>query len=65
MAAYSLSSKAAADLEGIHEFTIATFGLEQARAYLTGLHKRFDSLAQNPALGRAASELSPGLRRLV
>ena len=34
MAAYSLSAKPAADLDGIYEYTILQFGLEQARAYL-------------------------------
>jgi plasmid stabilization system protein ParE len=38
MAVYSLSSKAAADLDQIHEYTILNFGLKQARAYLSGLH---------------------------
>lgn len=65
MAAYSLGSKAATDLEEIYEFTIDRFGLQQARTYLTGLSERFDAVAQNPMLGRDASELSPGLRRLV
>ena len=45
MGAYSLSTKAAADLDGIYEYTILTFGLEQARAYLTGLHKYLDILS--------------------
>lgn len=40
MASYSLSSKAAADLEDIYEYTIIHFGLEQARVYLLGLHAR-------------------------
>ena len=64
MAAYSLSSKAAADLDGIYEYTILNFGLMQARAYLSGLHERFETLAENPMHGRSASELSPGLSRL-
>lgn len=64
MAAYSLSSKAAADLDGIYEYTILTFGLGQARAYLSGLRERFETLADNPMHGRSARELSPGLRRL-
>ena len=64
MAVYSLSSKAAADLDGIYEHTILNFGLQQARAYLSGLHERFETLAENPMHGRSASELSPGLRRL-
>ena len=64
MAAYSLSSKAAADLSQIYEYTILNFGLKKAREYLTGLHARFESLAANPMQGRSAIELSPGLRRL-
>ena len=64
MAVYSLSSKAAADLDRIHEYTILNFGLKQARAYLSGLRERFETLAENPMHGRSASELSPGLRRL-
>ncbi len=64
MADYSLSSKAAADLSGIYEYTILNFGLKPARDYLTGLHERFESLAGNPMQGRSASELSPDLRRL-
>jgi toxin ParE1/3/4 len=64
MASYSLSSKAAADLEGIHEYTILHFGLEQARVYLLGLHERFQMLAEQPTQGRKADELAPGLRRV-
>ncbi len=63
MAVYSLSSKAAADLFQIYEFTILNFGLKQAQDNLTGLHERFESLVENPVQGRSASELSPGLRR--
>jgi toxin ParE1/3/4 len=65
MAGYSLSSKAAADLEDIYEYAILNFGLEQARTYLSGLQERFELLARNPKHGRAANELSPGLRRLT
>ena len=64
MGVYSLSFKAAADLDRIHEYTILNFGLKQAREYLSGLHERFEALAENPMHGRNASELSPGLRRL-
>ncbi len=64
MAGYSLSSKAAADLDGIYEYTILHFGLEQAKAYLFGLHERFQMLAAQPTQGRTADELAPGLRRI-
>lgn len=63
MAGYSLSSKAAADLDGIYEYTILHFGLEQARVYLFGLHERLQMLAEQPMQGRTADELAPGLRR--
>ncbi len=64
MASYSLSSKAAADLVGIYEYTILHFGLEQARVYLFGLHERFQMLVEQPTQGRKADELAPGLRRV-
>ena len=63
MAVYKLSSKADADLAGIYEYTILNFGLEQARAYLLGLHERVAALAEHPILGRSAQELAPNLRR--
>ena len=63
MAAYRLSGKAEADLDGIYEYTIASFGLAQARDYLNGLHERFRRLAEQPLLGRDAPRISPGLRR--
>ena len=57
MAVYSLSSKAAADLDGIYEYTILHCGLEQARVYLLGLHERFEMLAEQPTHGRKALEI--------
>jgi len=63
MAAYSLSGKAVSDLDGIYEYTILNFGLEQAQTYLLGLHERFQILADNPGVGRSASQLAPELRR--
>lgn len=63
MVVYSLSSKAVADLDDIYQYTILNFGLEQAQAYLRGLHKRFQHLADNPTFGRNADQLAPNLRR--
>ncbi len=64
MAAYSLSGKAVSDLDGIYEYTILNFGLEQAQAYLLGLHEHLQILADNPGVGRSsASQLAPKLRR--
>lgn len=53
-----------ADLAGIADFTIATFGITQARKYRDQLRACFTSLCDNPLLGRSAEELAPGLRRV-
>jgi toxin ParE1/3/4 len=63
MVAYSLSSKAAADLDGIYEYTILNFGFKKAQTYLLGLQECFQVLSENPKLGRSAEQLAPELRR--
>ena len=63
MAVYRLSKKAAADLDGIHEYSVVNFGTAQARNYLNRLHERFEFLARQPMLGRRASRFAPELRR--
>ncbi|MDF0667585.1 MAG: type II toxin-antitoxin system RelE/ParE family toxin [Nitrospira sp.] len=63
MAVYSLSAKAASDLDAIYEYTILRFGLDQAQVYLLGLQKQFQILAEQPAQGRQADALARGLRR--
>tara|TARA_B100000678_G_scaffold35938_1_gene26296 strand:+ start:1867 stop:2157 length:291 start_codon:yes stop_codon:yes gene_type:complete len=59
-----LSRKAAADLANIADFTIAQFGVEQARSYRDQFNRCFASLLANPMLGRSAEEVGPGLRRI-
>lgn len=63
MADYRLSRQAAKDLEAIAEFTIARFGIEQARQYRDALKGCFRTLAESPTLGRRAEHLAKGLRR--
>ena len=58
-----LSSRAEIDLAGIADYTIETFGVEQARRYRDELETCFLNLAENPGLGRSAQRLAPGLRR--
>ena len=65
MAAYSLSAKAAADIDAIYEYTILSFGLAQARAYVMGLHERLGVLAENPSHGRNADDIATSLRRFA
>lgn len=63
MNSYKLSRLASADLEEIAEYTIESFGIEQARRYRDGLKICFDQLANNPALGKRSEQLMRGLRR--
>ena len=62
-AAYRLTRRAAADLDGIFEYTAGRFGLEQARSYFDGLHACCERLVGNLGLGRSAESLALGLRR--
>ena len=63
MADVRLSPRAETDLAEIADYTIETFGVEQARRYRNELEVRFRSLAENPQLGRSVERLGPGLRR--
>lgn len=64
VARYSLSSRAESDLREIADFTINTFGIDQARRYGGGLEECFQSLADNPLSGGSAREIVPRLRRI-
>lgn len=64
MASYRLSNKADNDIAEHYEYGILNFGLGQAREYLLGLHQKFQTLAENPLLGRSATEIKADLRRL-
>jgi len=65
MAVYKLSKAAKNDLADIYEFGIEKFGFSQAQLYLTQLHQHFLTLAENPGIGRDASEFAEGLRSFV
>lgn len=64
MADLHLSRRAASDLAEIADYTIAEFGIDQARRYRDQLQACFQSLLANPQLGRSAEEVAPGLRRI-
>ena len=63
MVDFRLSHRAETDLAEIADYTIETFGVEQARRYRDDLEACFRSLARNPRLGRSAEWLAAGLRR--
>ena len=51
MADHRLSARAESDLAGIADYTIKTFGIEQARRYRGDLEACFRTLAENPRWG--------------
>ena len=63
MPRYKLSSRAESDLSEIADYTIESFGIEQARRYMDGLEACFQTLADKPLDGRGTDELAPKLRR--
>lgn len=64
MAELRISRRAASDLGDIADYTIAEFSIEQARKYRNQLQSCFDSLLNNPHLGRSADDIAPQLRRI-
>lgn len=63
MADYRLSKRAASDLARISDYTIETFGIEQARRNRDALEDCFRTLADQPKIGRSADAFAPNLRR--
>jgi len=64
VALFRFSRRAEADLMAIGAYTLRTWGEEQAARYIDGLEACFQMLADDPALGRACSDIRPGLRRM-
>jgi len=64
VASILLRKRAEEDLKAIAEYTIRTWGLEQAERYLLSIRDCCHLLAERPALGRACDSISQGLRRI-
>jgi len=62
---YELSLPAESDLEDIYDFTSDRFGVSQAVDYLRGLDELFDSLCEQPHLGRPRNEVRHGVRSIT
>ena len=57
-----VSEPARRDLNGIYIYGAETYGLSQAEAYVAGLRRHFDSLADNPFIDRVRDEVRPPIR---
>jgi toxin ParE1/3/4 len=61
---YRLSRRARLDLIEIADYTVDTWGVEQAYRYLDSLEACFEQLARTPAMGRPCAMVRPGYRRM-
>jgi toxin ParE1/3/4 len=64
VAAFRHSRRAEADLLSIAQYTLRTWGEEQAIRYIDDLEAFCQMLADNPLLGRACDPIRQGLRRM-
>lgn len=62
---YELSYEADLDLDAIFDYTENEYGFNQAVKYLTDIDNVFNSLIENPNIGRARNEIKKGLFSLT
>jgi len=62
VAEFRLRPKARSDIDAIWDYTVKTWGIQQARSYIAGLRDVCTELADNPELGKRRDELHKGLR---
>lgn len=58
-----LRPKSLQDLEGIWNYTLDTWGEDQADHYILELNDGFESLADHPEKGRACDDIREGYRK--
>lgn len=63
MAEFFLRPKAVADLDSIWDYTVDTWGEEQAERYIRMLNAGFERLAKEPTRGRPCDEIREGYLR--
>ena len=63
MAVVRFSRRAEADVLAIGNYTLRTWGRDQAISYLDELEACCQKLAEHPELGRTCEDIRPGLQR--
>jgi len=59
---FSISQKAASDLENLYEYGLLEFGIEVADEYFDGLVSKIELLAKSPLIGKAVDDIRAGYR---
>ena len=65
MIPYLLRPKAQEDLGNIADFSFEKWGRDQEESYLRMLQSSFQSISENPYLGRSVDDVVPGLHRFL
>ena len=60
-----LSEAADTDLEDIFDYTLEEFGLDQAVSYVSEFDDTFETISENPEIGRKREEIREELRSLA
>ena len=60
--AFRLTRAALSDISGIWDYSARTWSVDQANAYIRGLHQTFEAISQNPYIARERTELNPPMR---
>ena len=63
MSSFHLSKKADGDIDDIVDYTLEFWGESQTHDYVTKLYQYLQTLADDPDLGRSASEFALSLKR--
>ena len=63
MPGYRLSREAERDIGNIARYTIDRYGIEQARTHRDSMISCFQSVAENPGIGRKVDSIREGYRR--
>jgi toxin ParE1/3/4 len=65
MTRYLLSPAAQTDLEQIWDYSVRTWGEEQAERYVLGIRDACQALADGRKQGRSIDDIRPGYRKLA
>ncbi len=60
-----LSEAADTDLEDIFDYTLKEFGLDQAISYVSEFDDTFETISENPEIGRERKEIREELHSLA
>ena len=63
MEKYKLTNRAENEIEDIYEYSMLNFGADTAREYVSGLHEKFEVLADNQSWGNDYAFIKSGLCR--